>query len=265
MRLNRQMLSSNRTVDVHIIDPTYTTGAVNAVAQSYLQAVAEGDIPGHTLFRKIGYHPATTAAETTLWNLGTAYVFPAVAISVEAISTSVNDTAAGSGADSTYTEKTFAFNMNGTTAVAGPTDFFRVNTFHVETGAKTAGVVSLRLVGGAATVYSQMPVGATRARNSIYTVPLGKTVYVQDVLFSAAYSTSGKAVRMILHASVRMDLSVSTTGTLFWPQFEGMLVDNIINRSTGAPLIFPAKTDIKVSVLGETNAQCTSEISGWIE
>ena len=261
---------------VTIIDPSYPSGSVKCTSQEYLQAIAEGDIPGHSIFEKIGYSPASTAAETTLWTAGSAYVFPAGAISVEAVSASASDTSAGTGArtvqviylDINYVQKEFVFTMNGATPVAGPTDFFRVNTFHIETagsGGKAAGLISLRLVGGGATVYSQMPAGATRSRNSSYTVPAGQTVYIQSILLSAAYSTAGKAVRMILHASKTPDGNISTAGTIFWPQMEAMLVDNALTFDRRSPIIFPSKTDIKVSVIGETNAICTSAISGWIE
>lgn len=241
--------------------------------RDYLEAISEGDVPNHSLWRKIGYSNASTGSQTTLWNPGTEYVFPAANISVEVVSTSANDTSAGSGAqtmhltylDSTYTEKTHTFTMNGTTPVAGPTDFYRVNTFHVESGLQAAGVISLRLVGGAATVYSQCASGYTRSRNSVYTVPLGKTVHICSVLFTAAYSTSGKSVRMTLHTSRSPDEVVLTSGTLFYPELEMMLVDNIGAMPNKVVLKLPEKTDIKVSVIGETNAKCTSFMHGWIE
>lgn len=241
--------------------------------QTYLQAIAEWIIIWHSVFSKIWFHPATTAARTTLWNLWTEYVFSTWTISVEAVSTSVNDTLLWSGAktchliylDINYEEKQFTFNMNGVTPVAWPTDFFRVNTFHIETWTYSAWVISLRLVWWAATVYSQMSVNSTRSRNSIYTVPLWKTVYIQDILLTAAYSTAWKSERITLYASKTPDWIVSTTWLLFYPQFEAMIVDWTATYTKSAPIIFDEKTDIKVSVIWETNAQCTSEISGWIE
>lgn len=265
---NVRITNSEATSTADVIDKS-----LRVTAQSYLQMISEGYITGHSIFQKIGYSPAATTSQTSLWNPGTEYVFPDANISVEAVSTSANDTAAGSGAktchlaylDSNYIEKTYTFIMNGTTPVAGPTDFFRVNTFHVETGAKTAGVVSLRLVGGAATVYGQMPIGETRSRNSIYTVPLGKTVFIHDIIFSCAYSTAGKSERMTLHTSVSPDGTVSTTGILFYPQFEAMIVDGTAYKNDGAPIKCPEKTDIKVSIIGETNAISVSSVNGWIE
>lgn len=270
-------ISGKRILDGnHSTVPLMSDNSLLVTSVPYVFAISEGDVPDHTIKHKMGYSPASTASETTLWNPGTQYVFPAGTISVEAVSSSGNDTAAGTGArtvhlgylDINYTEKTWTFTMNGTTPVAGPTDFFRVNTFHIETagtGGAAAGVIDLRLVGAPATIYSQMAAGFTRARNSVFTVPAGKVYYVENVHFSAAYKTSGKTVRMTLATSLTPEGIVSTSGTLFWPYFESMLVDGVAYDPSDAPLRFPAMTDIKVSVIGEAGAQCTSRISGWIE
>ena len=253
------------------------SGAPQICVQQYLQAIAEGDITGHTLISKTGYGPAATAAETTLWNPGTAYVFPTANISVEVISTSANDdgSPAGTGANtvvlnylsSDYNVHTTTLTMNGTTAVAGPTDFFRTNEFYVTSAGslkRAAGVISLRLVGGAATVYDQIAAGYNASRNSVYTVPLGKIVYIHDIMFSCAYSTAGKSERMILQTTCD-PLGVVRTDGLFFPHYEAMLLDYSVQKVVGAPIKCPEKTDIKVSIIGETNAQSTCSYSGWIE
>jgi len=268
-------ISGKRINDgVHSIVPLMADNSLAVTATPYLYAIAEGAVPNHSLVRKLGYSPASTAAQTTLWNAGTEYVFPTGAITVEAISSSPSDSAGSSTGAKTihleylttgYVVSEYTFTMNGNTAVAGPADFFRVNSFHVKTGKAAAGVIDLRLTGGAATIYTQMPIGATRARNSVYTVPIGRTLYIDSLLFSAAYKTAGKTVRMTLHASITPDGVVNNTGALFFPFFEAMLVDNNVVSAANAPIIMPATTDIKVSVIGETLVQCTSEITGWLE
>jgi hypothetical protein len=271
--------------DVHVTDKTtglrqhvIDDGAGRVINQTYLQGIAEGDITGHNIYGKKSYHPATTASETTLWGLGTQYVFPAAEVAVEAVSSSADDDGdpGGTGArtmhliylDDTYAQKEHTFTLNGTIAVAGPTDVFRVNSFHVETAGssgKPAGNITLRLVGAPATPYSYVLAGTTNCRCSAYTVPLGKAVYIQDITFTSAYSTAGKSVRITFHASITPDGVVSTAGTIFWCQFEAMVVDGSVSRNTQSVLIFPEKTDMKVSVQGETNAKCTADITGWIE
>ncbi len=243
--------------------------------RNYLQAIGEGDVPNTVVFEKTGYSPASTTSPTTLWNVGTNYVFPTANIAVEIVSTSANDIAVtGSGArtvflrylSSDYVEHEWTFDLNGVTPVAGPTNFFRTNMFHMVTSGATgmvAGVVSLRLVGGAATVYDQIAVGSSTGRNSVYTVPLGKTVFIHDVMFSCAYSTAGKSERMVLFTSVTPNQVTSTTGLIFWPKYEAMLVDGNVQKVDGAPIICPEKTDIKVNIFGEANAQSTVNYSGW--
>lgn len=261
---------------VTIANPVYANGSVAVTSQTYLQSVAEGYIPGHYLYSKLGYSPASGITQTTLWGPGTEYVFPTGATAVEAVSSSASDTSAGTGArtvtllylDTLYAEKTHTFTLNGTTPVAGPTDVFRANGLYVITAGsvgKTVGNISLQLVGGAATIYQYISAGFTRGKSSVYTVPAGKSLYVDNIAMSAAYKTTGKTVRMTYHTSRNPLGVVSTSGLIFWPYFEPMLVDYGIACPLTAPLVFPEKTDTKVSVIGETLAQTTSLITGWLK
>ena len=268
------VVSGKRLNDgVHGVVPLAADNSMFVTSVPYVYAIAEGDIPAHTIKMKMGYHPAATAAETTLWNPGTQYVFMTGATAVEALSSSAADTSAGAGAKTVhmnylttgYVESSFTFTMNGVTPVAGPVDVFRINSFHVGTGAAAVGTINVRLVGGAATIYSQIAAGNTRAMNSVYTVPIGKTFYVENIFFSVAYSSAGKSEKMTFHASKNPEGIVSTSGILFWPYFEAMLVDGMAYDPSESPLLFPEKTDIKVSVIGETNAKCTARYTGWLE
>ena len=267
-------LAGKRIDGVHSLVPLMNDNSLSVTSIPYIFAIAEGDVPDHSIQFKMGYSPASTAAETTLWNLGTQYVFPTGTISVEAVSSSAVDSdTLGTGTQTMhlvyltigYVEKEWTFIMDGVTPVAGPTDFFRVNHFHTKTGTRGAGTINLRLVGAPATIYSQQAAGSTRSRNSVYTVPIDKVYYVESVHFSAGYKTAGKTVRTILHSSVSPDGLISNTGLLFWPHFEAVLVDGTAYDPSDSPIKFPATTDIKVSVIGETLAQCTSRITGWLE
>ena len=271
------VMSGKRLNDgVRAVVPLDSENNLMVTSTPYVYSISGGNVPSHDIKVKMGYTSSSTAAETTLWNPGTQYVFPAGTISVEALSSSAQDGVGGTGItvmhleylDINYVEKTFNFTMNGVTPVAGPTDLFRVNGFWMQssgTGSKAAGTINLRLVGAPATIYSQTVIGETRSFNSVYTVPIGETYFVESIVFTAAYKTSGKTVRMTLHSSKRPDGVVLTTGKDFYPAFQAMLVDGISFDPAEAPKKFPEKTDIKVTVIGETNAQCTSEISGWLE
>ena len=70
---------------------------------------------------------------------------------------------------------------------------------------------------------------------------------------------------MTFHVSIAPNGEISTTGLLFYPYFESMLVDGAAYDPSEAPIRLPATTDVKVSVVGETLAQCTCRYTGWIE
>jgi len=66
-------------------------GRLYTVAQSYLHAVSEGDIPNHKRIRKFGYNNVVQNAFEDLWPAGGAYVFPTAAMGMEVVSDSAND------------------------------------------------------------------------------------------------------------------------------------------------------------------------------
>ncbi len=250
--------------------------AMRVINQTYLEAIAESYIPWHEIFSKVWYSPASTTARTTLWNLWTNYVFPSIWSQWEIVSTSINDTALWTWArtmhikylDTLYVEHIITVTLNWLTPVLTvPTNCFRVNTFHIETVGSlwnAAWTITLRTIWWW-TIYSQIAPTNARARNSVYTVPAGKTLYIKDALLSAAANSAGKAVRLTIHATISPDWLVSTDWLLFFPYFEPMVIDNAVPYNKSSPMVFPEKTDIKVSVIWEAWAQCTSEISGWLE
>lgn len=249
----------------------------NSAGMSYGQNIAEGYLSGHTPFSKLGYSPASTASETTLWAPGTQYVFPVAAQQMEVVSTdNTNDKAAGTGCltvgisylDGNYVEKTTTVTLNGTTAVAtSVSDILRINYFYGLTfgsTGKAAGTISIRNLDHT-TVYGQISAGYTLCRSSVYTVPAGKTLYLSSVMFSAAGTATSKSVRMIIHGSRNPLGTIYTSGTVFYPMLEVMQMDGSQVYVTDFPLAAPATTDLKVSVIGVAAAICTSELHGWLE
>ena len=251
--------------------------SLRVIAQPYEYAIAQGDIADHTPFYKLGYSPASSGSQTTLWSVGTEYVWPTVPMQMEAVSSdNTNDNVGGTGVltmhlhylDTNYVEQLEIITLTGTIPkLTVATNIYRVNSWHANTtgtGKKAAGNIDIRNLDHT-TVYSRCNAGFTRSRNSCYTVPAGKTLYISDLTFAAGYSTSGKTVRMTLHATITPYELLASTNGLFFPIFEAMLMDNILSKSIAMVRKVVEKSDLKVSVVGETNAICTSEISGWIE
>lgn len=129
---------------------------------------------------------STSAAGIDVWRGGTLYPFKTTATLMEAVSSSVNDAPAGTGAltilvqglDSNYNEVSETVVMNGTTAVALVNTFIAINTCFVltaGTGGVNAGDISIRDAGGG-TVRQIIQAGYSISRSSVYTVPAGYTL-----------------------------------------------------------------------------------------
>lgn len=71
--------------DVALSEYTAVSGALPVMAQDYLDAIAEGDISGHSRFRKMGYSTTIGAGSYDLWEVTTpaAYVFPTAAMQMQ--------------------------------------------------------------------------------------------------------------------------------------------------------------------------------------
>ncbi len=253
-----------------------TPGANRVTAQPYLQALAEGEIVGHAPFAKLGYNAAVGSTEEDIWEQSNVYVFPAAPMRMEVVSSSANDTLAGTGVqkvkvtylDNTYAERTETINLNGATPVAmAATNILRVNSLRatqVGTGKAAAGTITCRMIGGAATVYMSIAAGFTRERCLVYTVPLGKTLYVTSIAISSGHTTAGKVVRWTGRAT--MDDTDGAVIGFFQPWFEMITMDASFYREFEMPIKFPATCDIKMSATSDGATSFTvCALRGWLE
>ena len=161
----------------------------------WYQKVSEGLIPGYEIIHKFGAGTATTTLEPVTYT-GTAFM-PTTAQAVEFVSTSANDTVAGTGArtiaitytDTNWSTKVQTINTNGTTAVPLPANILRLLTWKVATSGSYAsttvgshaGALTLQLAGGG-TVIDTIPITpfpAGRSEIGVYTIPANKEVYLQ--------------------------------------------------------------------------------------
>jgi hypothetical protein len=163
----------------------------------------------------------------------------------------------------TYTELG-VFDGNATVATVGT--MWRINSFRViatGTGNKPVGNLTLDNAGGI--VYSYITLGFTRARNAMYTVPLGKTLMVTSWTAGYAYAqNSTHYCRIYTRANVEPNTGFNT-GSLFYPFTEIVMSNNSLTREFEIPTKLPAKTDIKVSALADFAGVVTSALRGWLE
>lgn len=159
----------------------------------YLSAVSSGAVTGTSSVFKFGFNPDINGVEETVWDHGGIYAYPAAAIQMSVSSSSVNDTAAGTGArtvfvaglDANYNEISETVTLNGQTPVLTSALFLRINRASVvsagsgETAAGDiyvgTGVVS---AGVPATVYARIRLGDNQTLMAVWTVPSGYTGYI---------------------------------------------------------------------------------------
>lgn len=170
--------------------------------------------------------------------------------------------------DGSYAEKKELCVLNGTTAVATiNTNLFRIQSFRVVatgTDNKPKGNLSLRATADTP-VYSFISAGYTRARNSAYTVPASKTLYVVQFTVSYGYShNSTHYCRITTRANIEQS-SGFNTGSIFYPFTEVVCANSSQGVQLETPTKLPAKTDIKVSAIADYAGIATVALRGWIE
>mgnify|MGYP001579140805 CR=1 FL=1 len=144
--------------------------------------------PGASTVYQLGLNLDIDAGPADVWSGGGLYPWMTAATSLEVVSASANDAAAGTGArtvtinglNASYVEVAQIITMNGTTAVAIPTQLFRINSMTITTagsGQVNDGNITVRDA-GAGTTRALMEAGYGALRQSQFTVPAGKTLLV---------------------------------------------------------------------------------------
>jgi hypothetical protein len=160
------------------------------IKDTFLFAVRAGLIQGHRLIHKSARNPsAGTSAEDIMFGGGILAPLT-TSVTMEAISTNVNDTVAGSnartikitGTDDEANEISEIINMNGTTASSATTKkFLRINHSEVETvggfNASNIGDITIRVSSGGAT-QQVIEAGTGKDQSSFYMIPNGETGFL---------------------------------------------------------------------------------------
>ena len=251
------------------------SGAI--ATRPYLQAIAEGDVVGHSSFSKFGIATIGTGGGE-IWGGAAAYVWPVTAAGMRVVSSSANDAAAGTGIrtiriyylDSSYNEKITDVVLNGVTPVnTTATDIFRINRLRaltMGTGGVSAGTINVYNL-STATIYSIIQPGYTISRDSIYTVPAGKNLFITSATFGITKaSTTGNAATFTLRANYDDILKTILPAGFFMPYAEINQLDGAFERSFELPLYFGPNVDIKMScVPAQAATVCSCAMRGWIE
>ena len=178
--------------------------------KDFLIEVGKGNVPGHTVSAVIGRNTAVSSTLTEdVWGGGGNMVLPTAAESWEIVSTSVNDTSAGTGArtvlittlDVNYVAQTpVEVTLNGTTPVAITGTHFRPHhlastsgLFVLTAGSSESneGDIVVRVASAGATRMT-CKIGISKSEDSQVTVPAGFTIFALLVLITWPRNESGE-------------------------------------------------------------------------
>jgi len=161
----------------------------NGQAPPFELQVAGGLVEGVSRIVIMGHNTDVDLASLPedVWEAGGLYPFQSIAQSLEIVSTSAADAAAGTGAqtvrvdglDSNWAQQFETVTLNGVGVVPLIKQYLRVNSCECVTsgsGLLNAGVITLRVAGGGAT-QAVIDTGEGRAMQAVYTVPAGKTAH----------------------------------------------------------------------------------------
>lgn len=169
---------------------------------------------GSTTIRRFGLNSAVGVSHVMVDELGAAGPYmPSSTVSIEVISSDVNDTSAGTGArqvlitgiDSNWQITQAIATMNGTTAVAVAGTWFRVTNVEVISSGtygpvsnlgSNIGNITVR-VAGAGTSFVRINAGNGQSFSSHFCVPVGVTGYVSGADLS---TDTGKTVDLRIWA-----------------------------------------------------------------
>lgn len=243
-------------------------------------SLSEGVDNGFSHVNKFGrvLNYGTSIVDVTDLSTPAVYAWLTTPVALEAISSSANDTAAGTGArtivvqglDGDFNECEATITMNGLSASTATTQtFIRVHRAYVATsgtyGTTTAGShignITIRVESaGAIQIYlpaSPAPVGQSNVAR--YTIPAGKTGYLIHATFQAA---GNKASDFFLFRRFNADTVSAPYGVKRLIEYFSGLTYHL-TRSWDVPIKLPEKTDVWASVIGAgsgTNAAVTFDL-----
>jgi hypothetical protein len=174
--------------------------------------------------------------------------------------------------DSTYAAKNEIVILNGASYVETIGQMLRINSFRmIASGSNNKAVGNLSLMNNAASptiTWSYITAGYTRARNAMYTVPLGKTLYIVE--WNVGWSTPNDTKFQTARFFTRINIEPGTkfnTGNIFYPFTETIISNAQISVTFPIPTKIPAKSDIKVSAVAFSAGAGAgaSILRGWLE
>lgn len=243
--------------------------------QDYRLAIARGEITGAEPF--VGFGQKTTSgAETNaiIWPDGALYIPAPAGVQPSIVSTSANDTAAGTGIqqvevhylDANLAPQTTQVTLAGLTPVnLTPTDVRFIQCTHaVATGSgkAAAGIITVSYSGN---TLSLINTGDLRCRSSARMVPAGKRAFVASMVGGMVSGTAA-ANGHIDFVATELDGGQYTSQGLFFGLGEVAVQDNSTSLDLSMPAgPFRAGTVLAMAGTVDKAATLTGTWFGWLE
>ncbi len=173
----------------------------------YRAEVSRGNVAGQKTLYKFGFNDDVNGTEEAIWMAGGAYNFPSDAAILVAFSNNAEDDDGRTGArvitieglDANYDEVSVDVTMDGTRIVSTTQTFTRVNRAFVKTVGSLShnkGVITIEHQGAGRYTVATIAEEMSQTQQAIYTVPNGKTLYIDDINFTAAISQANKRAQV---------------------------------------------------------------------
>lgn len=248
----------------------------------YQTAIGLGKIPGHTRFKATGRRAGLSTASIgdDIWNgVATSFSYPdqTVGEQLSVISTSANDTAAGTGVRKVKLQglrvggvvATEIITLNGNVAAVNSTitDWVFLQYLHTievtpgSIGVTALGNISCFRTGTPARVYGLIDIGTNISLSAHRMVPTGYTFNLNYLLASA---TAQKAVSVRLRATCDLE-GILTPGIFIYNELVE-LEDSVVPLHLSMPSLFPPTCIIKATVYSTTSGGTAAvTFGGWLE
>lgn len=235
----------------------------------FYDSVGLGLVPGATRVAALGNNPdVDTGVVEDVWSGGGIYPWMTGATMLEMVSTSANDSAAGTGArtvlhnplDTSYIQAPVTLTLNGLTPVAFPAAVFRYNSGLITSagsGKTNAGDIIIRDAGGG-TTRAIIPAGYGITRQAVFTVPAGKTACINSQFF--CINRTGGVSRYATFANF-----IQTSSGFYRMPLELSISERAPYRHDGLPsIILGEKTDyaFRCSSVSNDNTDVTAAFLG---
>jgi hypothetical protein len=176
------------------------TGTPTFTSEPFELQVAKGNIAGHSVVHRSGFNPEIdkNSDPESIWSAGGLYPWIALNAGPNLYCVSSNSSDQEdlviNGLDENYDDITETINMNGTTGVTTTNRFRRINSVHYEGISINQGTIQVKRSDSSGAVLEQIEPDFSNALSMHYSVPAGKTAYLNRLTLSLQESKKGAQI-----------------------------------------------------------------------